>query len=190
MTWNPSSSLQPGDAQHPAVSRNPRKSREYPSAPIVGVGAVVIRDGCVLLVRRGQPPLLGEWSIPGGAVELGETLGEAVIREVREETGLAIAPCSLLKTLDRIERDPDGQVRFHYVLVDFLCSLDAGAKNPKAATDVSDVQWAPLETVRRQQEFALADWTLEVIEQGVRWVAENSASACSRGIGQAVVKVD
>ena len=143
-------------------------SREYPSAPIAGVGAVVIEDASILLVRRAQPPLLGEWSIPGGAVELGETLEEAIAREVREETGLAIAPISILKTFDRIERGANGGVRFHFILVDFLCSLEAGQKSPRAASDVSEVQWAPIEMLRHRKEFILPEWTLAVIEQG--WI--------------------
>ncbi len=146
--------------------------REYPAAPIVGVGAIVIEQDRVLLVRRNREPLLGQWSVPGGAVELGETLEQAIVREVAEETGLTIEPLAVLKAFDRIERDapddrnPTGRVRFHYVLIDFLCRLVGAAKTPKAASDVSDVQWVPLETLRDSTEFLLPDWTLEVIEKG------------------------
>lgn len=143
-------------------------AREYPSAPILGVGAVVIQDASVLLVRRGQPPLMGQWSIPGGAVELGETLEEAIVREVREETGVAIAPVSIIKTFDRIERDGDGRVRFHYVLVDFLCRPASNQHALRAATDVTEAQWAPLEDLRHRTELNLPEWTLEVLEEGWR----------------------
>jgi 8-oxo-dGTP diphosphatase len=143
-------------------------SREYPSAPIVGVGAVVIDADRVLLVRRNQEPLMGQWSLPGGAVELGETLAQAIVREVAEETGLAVVPTTVLKAFDRIERDDTGRVRFHYVLVDFLCKVERMPEMLCAATDVSDARWASLETLRQSKEFILLGWTLEVIEQGWR----------------------
>src|SRR6476660_5412765 len=94
-------------------------SRQYPDRPIVGVGAVIWRGDAVLLIRRGQPPRVGQWSLPGGAQHLGETLAEAVSREVHEETGLTLVDLRLLTTVDLIERDPDGRVRYHYTLVDF-----------------------------------------------------------------------
>jgi 8-oxo-dGTP diphosphatase len=143
-------------------------TREYPSAPIVGVGAVVIEAGRVLLVRRNREPLLGQWSVPGGAVELGETLEQAIVREVAEETGVAIAPTTVLKAFDRIERDSAGRVRFHYVLIDFLCKVENMPESLCAATDVSDAQWVSVEKLRHSREFILPDWTLEVIEEGWR----------------------
>lgn len=146
--------------------------REYPSAPILGVGAVTIEEDRVLLVRRNQEPLLGQWSVPGGAVEVGETLEEAIAREVHEETGLTVTPTAMLKTFDRIERDAAGRVRFHYVLVDFLCSLVSTQKTPHAASDVSEAMWVPLKTLRQSKEFVLPDWTLEVIEQGWQKTAD------------------
>lgn len=143
-------------------------SREYPQAPVAGVGAVVIERERVLLVRRGQEPLLGEWSLPGGKVELGETLEEAIVREVREETGLAVQPIQILKAFDRIDRDTTARVRFHYVLVDFLCAVLPGAEEPQARTDISDARWVPLQEIRESTEFVLRPFTLEVIEQGRR----------------------
>ena len=101
-------------------------SRQYPDRPIVGVAAVVMEDDRVVLVRRGRPPAYGEWSLPGGAVELGETLEEAVAREVKEEIGLEVEVVELVAVLDRIFLDPEGEVQFHYLLMDFLCRSKGG----------------------------------------------------------------
>ncbi len=114
-------------------------SREYPDSPLVGVGAVIVRDNRVLLIRRGQPPLLGEWSLPGGVLECGETLREATIREAREETGLIVETGELLGVYERVVHSEDGRVRYHYVLIDFLCREVAG--NLKAGSDAADVRW-------------------------------------------------
>src|SRR5664279_6027761 len=95
--------------------------REYPESPLVGVGAVIIENNRVLLIRRGTPPLLGEWSLPGGVVECGETLRTAVIREVQEETGLVIETEEMLGVYERITPGTDGRVRYHFVLLEFLC---------------------------------------------------------------------
>src|ERR1700757_1735689 len=97
--------------------------REYPEAPLVGVGAVIIQENQVLLIQRGQEPLKGEWSLPGGALELGETLQQGIRREVLEETGLVVEPVAVVEVLDRISRDAEGRVQYHYVLVDFLCRV-------------------------------------------------------------------
>ena len=113
--------------------------RTYPLRPIVGVGAVIWRGDRVLLIRRGKPPRAGQWSLPGGAQELGETLREAITREVREETGLELTDLRLLTTVDLIEREPDGRVRFHYTLVDF--TADAPTGQPVAADDAVAVKW-------------------------------------------------
>lgn len=114
-------------------------SREYPEFPFVGVGAIIVRDGRVLLIRRGQAPLLGEWSLPGGVLECGETLREAVVREACEETGLAVEAGELLGVYERITRGDDGRVRYHYVLIDFLCHLTGG--EVQAASDAADARW-------------------------------------------------
>ncbi len=121
--------------------------REYPDAPIAGVGAVIVRTGPqgnqeVLLVRRAQEPLKGQWSLPGGAVELGETLEEAICREVLEETGLVVQALDLVEAFDRISRDDSGRVRFHYVLVDFLCRVTGEADSVVCATDALEGRWA------------------------------------------------
>ncbi len=124
--------------------------REYPEAPIAGVGAVIVAarasgEPVVLLIRRGQEPLKGEWSLPGGAVELGERLEDAIRREVLEETGLAVEVVDVVKAFDRIVRDAEGRVRYHYVLVDFLCRVTGGAHLAAAvscATDALEARWA------------------------------------------------
>ena len=122
--------------------------REYPDHPIVGVGAIIIKGQEVLLARRGKEPGYGEWSIPGGVVKLGETLEEAVIREVREEVNLAIRVEEMVEVLERIFRDPQGKVQYHYVLVDFLCEHLSGEANP--ASDALEIQWVPVLEIPRQ----------------------------------------
>ena len=102
-------------------------NREYPDRPFVGVGGIVIRGQQVLLVRRGNPPRQGEWSIPGGMLELGEKLRDGVAREIEEETGIAVTPLEVLDVFDSITRDAEGKIQYHYALVDFLCSVVGGA---------------------------------------------------------------
>lgn len=160
--------------------------REYPVAPMVGVGAVVFDAECVLLVRRSNAPLAGEWSLPGGAVELGETLEEAVVREVAEETRLRVLPLQVVKVFDHIDRDGEGKIRFHYVLVDFLCRIDAedgsrveheqlAEKNAlQHGSDVSDARWVPVGGLRVSKEFPLTERALEVIAIG--WAAFRAGS--------------
>ncbi len=113
--------------------------REYPDNPLVGVGAVIIEEDRVLLIRRGQAPLLGEWSLPGGVLECGETLREAVVREAREETGLVVETGEMLGVYERVIRGNEGRVRYHYVLIDFLCRPIGG--DLKAGSDAADVCW-------------------------------------------------
>lgn len=115
------------------------ESREYPGRPICGVGAFVRKGEAVLLIRRGKPPRFDEWSIPGGAVELGETWREAARREVREECSIEIAIGDVLGAIDIIERDPDGRVRFHYAIVDFMATYVRG--DVRASSDAADVRW-------------------------------------------------
>ena len=117
----------------------PMPKREYPESPLVGVGAVIVQDARVLLTRRGQPPLLGEWSLPGGVLECGETLREAVAREAQEETGLLVETRDMLGVYERVIHDDAGRVRYHYVLIDFLCQPIGG--DLKAGSDAADVRW-------------------------------------------------
>src|SRR6202008_5089448 len=113
--------------------------REYPETPLVGVGAIIIEKGRVALVRRSNPPLEGKWSIPGGVLEVGETLRKAVVREALEETGLTIEPGELLGVFERVIADDQGRMRYHYVLIDFLCRRVAGEL--AAGDDASEVRW-------------------------------------------------
>ncbi len=124
------------------------------------MGAVVIHQGRVLLARRGTPPRLGQWSLPGGMVESGETLREAVEREALEETGLVVEVVEILEVLDRITQDAQGRVQYHYVLVDFLCRHRQG--EALSGGDVSDLAWASQETLA---DYALEQIALEVIRK-------------------------
>lgn len=114
-------------------------SREYPDRPFVGVGVVVCRDGQVLLIRRGRPPRVGQWSLPGGGQNLGETVEQTARREVLEETGLLLGEIRLLTVVDLIEPDEAGRVRYHYTLVDFVAEALAG--EPCAGDDAAAVAW-------------------------------------------------
>jgi ADP-ribose pyrophosphatase YjhB (NUDIX family) len=113
--------------------------REYPERPIVAVGGIVVRDGRVLLVRRGREPSAGRWTIPGGAVGVGERLQEAVVRELREECGVEVEVGPMVEVLDRVIRDAAGRVQFHYVIVDYLARWVAG--EPRAGSDAAAVRW-------------------------------------------------
>ena len=137
--------------------------RPFPSRPIVGVGAVIVDAGRVLLVRRANPPLQGDWSLPGGAVEAGETLVAALQREVLEETGLVVEVGPIVEVLDRIHVDVHGRVAFHYVLIDDVCSVIGGRL--LAQSDAADALWAlPSEL----PTYALASATVTVVEKALR----------------------
>lgn len=135
--------------------------REFPELPLVGVGAIIIEGDRVLLVKRAHPPIEGQWSIPGGVLEVGEMVREAAVREAREETGLSVEPGELLGVYDRILRDPEQRVQYHYVLIDFLCRSVGGEL--LAASDAAEVRW-----FRRGElpALRLAEDTLEVIGKG------------------------
>lgn len=135
--------------------------REYPDRPIVGVGTVIIDAGRVLLVKRGAPPLLGEWSLPGGVVEIGETLRAAAEREAREETGLIVQAGEVLEVLDRIIPGEQGPAQYHYVLIDFLCRLAGGAL--RSGGDAADAAWAKQDEL---EKFKLEKPALQVILRG------------------------
>ena len=120
-------------------------SREYPDRPIVGIGAVVLKDDHVLLIRRGKPPRLGSLSLPGGAQHIGETVHEGALREVMEETGIEAEVLGLIDVVDSMTRDDNGRLQFHYTLIDVVCRWVAGA--PRAAGDAADALWMPLADV-------------------------------------------
>jgi 8-oxo-dGTP diphosphatase len=132
--------------------------RSYPDRPFVGVGAVILHHGRVVLIRRRFEPLKGQWSLPGGAVELGETLESCVAREMREETGLEVQVGPVIEVFDRITRDADDRVWFHYVLVDYLCWPLGGEL--RSGSDAADAVWADPADLA---PFALADKAVAVI---------------------------
>ncbi len=142
-------------------------SREYPERPLLGVGGVVIHEGRALIVRRATEPLKGEWSIPGGLVELGEKLVDAVKREVLEETGLIVEPGEVLELFDSIWKDAEGRCQYHYVLVDYLCRVVGGEL--QAATDVSDARWIRLKEI---EDFGLRPATQGVLRKGFELTTE------------------
>jgi 8-oxo-dGTP diphosphatase len=119
--------------------------REYPEQPLVGVGAIIVNESRVVLIKRGKAPLLGEWSIPGGLLELGETVRQAAAREALEETGLVVRATELLGVFDRIVPDSDKRLRYHYVLIDFLCQIVSGRL--QASGDAADARWFTQEEV-------------------------------------------
>ena len=114
--------------------------REYPERPVVGVGGVVVSGGRALLVRRGSPPLEGEWSIPGGMLELGETLIEGVERELAEETGMEVRVAGLIEVFERISLDAEGRPQYHFVVLDYLCEAIKG--DGRAGSDAREIAWA------------------------------------------------
>jgi ADP-ribose pyrophosphatase YjhB (NUDIX family) len=148
-------------------------TRAYPDRPFVGVGGVIVDQGRVVIVKRRFAPLAGHWSLPGGAVDVGETLTECVAREMLEETGLVVDVGPVIEVFDRIVRDGDGRVEFHYVLVDYLCMPVGGEL--RAGSDVADARLVSPEALRT---FALAEPADEVIRRGLDlWAASRSARA-------------
>jgi ADP-ribose pyrophosphatase YjhB (NUDIX family) len=135
--------------------------REYPLAPLVGVGAVIVQEGRVLLVQRGREPMKGRWTIPGGLIEIGESLLDAVVRETREETGLEVEPVELVELLDRIHRE-EGRVRYHYVIADYLCRVVGGTL--AAADDAAAVRWVERAEWNSHSALAIDPITVRVVE--------------------------
>ncbi|HUI81745.1 MAG TPA: NUDIX hydrolase [Bryobacteraceae bacterium] len=137
--------------------------RRYPRHPLVGVGALIYDRDRILMAQRGKPPLEGLWSLPGGLVETGESLKDAVCREVREETGLEVRPLGVLEIFERIMRDAQGAAEYHYVLIDYVCAVSGGELC--AGDDACRAEW-----VRRRdlKKLAITEGTLAVIEKGFR----------------------
>jgi 8-oxo-dGTP diphosphatase len=136
---------------------------QRPVRPVLGAAAVVMHEGRVLLIRRGQPPDEGAWSIPGGAVELGESVADALRREVREETGLEIAVGAFLEVFERIERDADGAIRFHFAVLDYAATVVGGTL--RAGDDAADAVFAEPDDLDR---YALADSIRRVIARALQ----------------------
>jgi ADP-ribose pyrophosphatase YjhB (NUDIX family) len=140
--------------------------REYPTRPIVGIGIVVIKDDTVLLVRRGKPPNVGSWTLPGGAQEVGETTEQAARRELQEETGLETGDMYFVATVDNIRRDESGRIRFHYTIIDFATRWVSG--DPVAATDVTEAAWAPLDALDEYGLWSEAHRVIAIARELVR----------------------
>jgi len=139
---------------------NTNDDRRYPSRPFLGVGALIFDGPRILLVERAKEPLKGYWSLPGGILETGEKLEDAVRREVLEETGLEIEPLSIFEIFERIMPDESGRTEYHYVLVDYLCRPAGGRL--QAASDVSRAEWVAEQYL---DEYRLTEGTLEVIKR-------------------------
>lgn len=142
------------------MSSTSQESRRYPSRPFLGVGALIFEAGKILIVERAKEPLKGYWSLPGGIVEAGEKLEDAIRREVREETGLEVEPTSIFEIFERIIPDSNGQLEYHYVLIDYLCRVVDGT--PQAASDVSNLAWAAEQDLAH---FRLTEGTLAVVQR-------------------------
>jgi 8-oxo-dGTP diphosphatase len=138
-------------------------TRQYPERPIVGVGAVIVDEGKVLLVKRKYEPLKGQWSLPGGMVEIGETLETALAREMLEETGLRVEVGPVIEVFDRIMRDEERRVRYHFVLIDYLC-WPAGGESLEAGSDVEEAIWVAPAALG---DYALTEKATSVIERGL-----------------------
>jgi 8-oxo-dGTP diphosphatase len=139
-------------------------AREYPAHPVVGVGAVVVRDGKALIIKRAHEPRRGEWSLPGGLLELGESLQDAVRREIKEEAGLDIAVGPIIETFDRVHRDDQGKIRYHFVIVDFVCSAADGEAVP--GSDADGVAWVRADEI---DEYGVNDHAKAVILRGLNY---------------------
>jgi ADP-ribose pyrophosphatase YjhB (NUDIX family) len=132
--------------------------RDYPDRPLVGVGAVIVQDHRAVIVQRSTEPLKGQWSIPGGALEIGETLRQCAAREALEETGLQVEAVDVLDVFDSIYADPDGRARYHYVLIDFFCRITGGEL--RAGGDAAQARWITREELAG---FPIAETARKVI---------------------------
>ena len=159
---NPNKEPEPGTWNRKPGTGRPRSGREYPERPIVGVGAVIVQDGKVVLIRRRYEPLAGQWSLPGGTLELGETLEAGTAREMLEETGLVVDIGPVIEVFDRIMLDDTRRVRYHFVLVDYLCWPVSGEL--RAGSDVDDAALVGPQDLAR---YAITKKATAVIERGL-----------------------
>jgi 8-oxo-dGTP diphosphatase len=141
--------------------------RSYPQQPVVSVGAVIVDGGRVLLIKRGQPPLQGRWSLPGGVVEVGETLREALTREVREETGLEVEVGPVVEVLERIEREDGNRVEYHYVIIDYRCLVRGGRL--ACGSDADDARWVAASDIA---SFGVTAAVADVVHKALALVSE------------------
>jgi 8-oxo-dGTP diphosphatase len=143
-------------------------ARTYPTFPIPAVGAVILHDQRVLLVQRGQPPAQGKWTIPGGVIEIGEAPEEALMREVQEECHLSITVVGIIDVVNRVIRDDQDTIKYHYVILDYLARWQRGeseqAVSPQPGTDVLDVRWIPLPELG---QYELTEGLLKIIHAGI-----------------------
>jgi len=145
--------------------KNGKSKREYPEAPLIGVGAVIIKNGKVLLVKRAFAPGEGKWSVPGGLVELGEKLSEACVREALEETGLEIEVLELINVFDMVDKDDSGKIRYHYVLVDFLAKVVGG--DERLSQEVTEMKWVTREEARSMDMTKTARRAIDELFGGI-----------------------
>ncbi|MBC7130459.1 NUDIX hydrolase, partial [Candidatus Bathyarchaeota archaeon] len=136
--------------------------RLYPSQPVVGVGAIIVCDGKILLEKRRSEPGRGKWSVPGGLVELGESPEEAVIREVKEETGLDVADPELIDVVNRITLDEDGRIKYHFVIIDYFVKVRGGEL--RAADDAEAVQWVSLD---KAEEYDITETLRDFLKRNM-----------------------
>jgi ADP-ribose pyrophosphatase YjhB (NUDIX family) len=141
-------------------------AREFPDRPVVGVGGVVVQDGRAVLVKRAHEPRKGEWSLPGGTVELGETLIEAVMREIKEETGLDVEVGDIVEVFDRVHR-LEGRIQYHFVIVDYLCHPIGGTL--QAGDDAAEVAWVAVDEI---EGYGVNEFATRVIRRGLTMAAD------------------
>ena len=141
--------------------------RLYPKQPIIGVGAVIIKDGKILLEKRKNEPGKGKWSIPGGLVELGESVEQTVIREVKEETGLEVEKPEHIDVVDNVVRDENGEIKYHFIIIDYFVKLKGGTV--KAASDAEELKWVALDEV---EKYDLTKTFMEFFKRDYRRLQE------------------
>lgn len=147
-------------------------NRDYPPRPILGIGGIVISNGRALLVKRGKAPLEGSWSIPGGRLEIGETLHEGVVRELSEETGIEARVLNLIEVFESISRDDAGRVQYHFVILDYLCERVGG--EARAGSDASELAWVAESDLSK---YALTPGALSVLQKAFQKAGEIKGSS-------------